>query len=637
MGEDQPGPVEKHSGRGWSSAISEALQLAAKVPAFIAVGLISLLLIGAVFEARADHSLVIAPLSVPTDFPAKGLTGPVLADRLYDRLAALQRGTRSDRAPEALESVASETIKVEIPGTQMSFDDLSRFLHAHLGKRSEVSGEVYRAGDKLVLEARVGDRSTPPRATSEADLDGAITDLADDIFFAAWPYRYAEYLDEQGCHVAATRLAGLLATRGRDEDRAWSYALWSNFLYEDGDLPGALEKADLARAHDPGLEFAYNNAGMTLLLLGRLQTAHDALLRQAKLLEKGGRGRWSQEARSSSLLIAQANAAGIASDHAAAAKYYRAAQDLATSQEDVGAIDLPLATNLALAHSAKDASSVLRSVSERTPDRVLWFQRWHEPFVPPDLELASTLEDWALVLEIVAGYEAALPQGADKAPLPFYKAYDAAILLPFKALAAAKLGDVKTARAWIEAPYDPLCVPCRIARGEVLHALGDPGAESEIQAAVQLSPSLALGHMALARIAHARGDDAQARAEASRAASLQPAWADPKALLAELELKAGQPRKTVEALRSAVPLAPDWSHLQEIRAGALRAIGDRNEAGAALATAQRLRAEETLALKSIRADLAKPERTTLESDDEEEDGPDERDPCTHADARVRGY
>ena len=81
-----------------------------------------------VWNAAHADGLIIESFSVlPSDMASRGLTGQVLATQMLDKLTAMQRATRSTRAPRTYANNWSDDIKVEIPETGVSIGEAYRF------------------------------------------------------------------------------------------------------------------------------------------------------------------------------------------------------------------------------------------------------------------------------------------------------------------------------------------------------------------------------------------------------------------------------------------------------------------------------------------------------------------------------
>jgi hypothetical protein len=124
--------------------LGEAFKVALQgLVALAVVGLI----VGVVLEVRAavsDHGLVVDGFTAPPALAARGLTGEALADDFLGRMAAIRRqsNAKSVTLTDDVRSGGGEALKVELPETGLSFDQVDRFLHGWLGHARRLNGRV---------------------------------------------------------------------------------------------------------------------------------------------------------------------------------------------------------------------------------------------------------------------------------------------------------------------------------------------------------------------------------------------------------------------------------------------------------------------------------------------------------------
>jgi hypothetical protein len=97
--------------------------------ALVVAGLIAL-----VWQAHDARGLVAEPLKTLPDFAARGLDGTVLSQQLLDRLNAMvdEANVYTLRKPNSIEGSWGSNVKVQIPDTGISIDELSRLLRGWL-------------------------------------------------------------------------------------------------------------------------------------------------------------------------------------------------------------------------------------------------------------------------------------------------------------------------------------------------------------------------------------------------------------------------------------------------------------------------------------------------------------------------
>ena len=222
----------------------------------ISIGLVVLLIICGlgtmVWSASQDHDLVVNAFSVPQDVAQSGLTGGVLAGRVLDRFGHMQAMTRSTtQGAGSYRADTGDAVRVEIPDTGVSIGELNRYMRAWLGHETHVTGDLVHTPGGYALTTRFG---AQPGSTAEAKtdkLDTLIQKSAEQIYAAALPYRYVEYLVSQSRFAEAMALAPGLAASGTNQNRALANSAWANAYFYQGDMQHALEKGREAVRLDP--------------------------------------------------------------------------------------------------------------------------------------------------------------------------------------------------------------------------------------------------------------------------------------------------------------------------------------------------------------------------------------------------
>lgn len=160
--------------------------------------LVGVVLFGAVlalaWQASRANGVVVEAFSTPPDLASRGLNGEVLASQLEDRLNALQAATFSERAGASYSNNWGHDIKVEIPETGVSVDQLQRFLRGWLGHETRVGGEAFRTKDGLSLTVRVAEAGGDTVSGTDDDLASLVSKAAEAVYGRTQPYRYGAYL-----------------------------------------------------------------------------------------------------------------------------------------------------------------------------------------------------------------------------------------------------------------------------------------------------------------------------------------------------------------------------------------------------------------------------------------------------------
>lgn len=129
----------------------------------------------------------------------RGLSGPVLASQLLDRLTEMQAETDSLRAASTYANDWGDDIAVEIPSTGVSIGELRRYLRNWLGRQTRLSGEVFRLADgRIAVTARVSGRPASRSEGAVGELDELLRKQAEAIYAETQPYRYSVWLTRKG-------------------------------------------------------------------------------------------------------------------------------------------------------------------------------------------------------------------------------------------------------------------------------------------------------------------------------------------------------------------------------------------------------------------------------------------------------
>ena len=122
--------------------------------------------------SRAD-GIVVAPFAVPPALAQQGVTGPVVAAQMLDRLTAMQAETLSIRPASSYGDDWSGNIKVALPYAGISIGELRTYLVNWLGRQRTLSGEVVALSDgQLAVTARIS--GAPGRRYDGAGLDALV-------------------------------------------------------------------------------------------------------------------------------------------------------------------------------------------------------------------------------------------------------------------------------------------------------------------------------------------------------------------------------------------------------------------------------------------------------------------------------
>ena len=512
------------------------------------VGLIAALSVGImVWNASQDRSLVIMALNVPPELETRGLTGEVLAAKLLDRLAEIDTGAQSLRAPETFRNDWGSDIQVEIPQTGVSIGELDRTLRQWLGNRTEIGGEVVLRDQALALTVRVGAEGMVVATGAEADVDTLLQRLAEGVFERTQPFRYSKYLERSGRADEAMAVAVRLAETGPDSERPWAWAQISNLNLVSGDIDAAAAAGQRAVALDPDQGLGWLNLSIAEYIRGREGAASRANQRAVEVL-KAGRGQLSREGV----------ALGYANERQFADRVgdFREAERLLMRAEaradyvDGGDRGGTAGRTLIALH---DVSRGLRDPNLRADEDPLNFRNEVQAVILTRSEAARMLEDWFTERRQLEGTLLSA-----RAVGPSTRVTIRNNIEPLLAVTEARTGDLAAARARIATlPED--CDPCIQARAQVAALAGERvEAERLFAMLARRNPDVPGPLVNWARTRLDRGDPAGALPLLRQAAELGPRWAEPQKYQGDALLVLGRYAEAVTAYRAAIQRAPRW-------------------------------------------------------------------------------
>ena len=201
--------------------VRAAMWAALAVLAFLIVALV----VSVVVKAARSDALIVQSFRVPPALAASGMTGEVVATQVLDKLAELQEKSESTRAASTYASNWEDELKIDIPNTGATTDQVWKLLRGWLGKETRISGEVIEAGGALALTTRVGAMPGRRFVSETRSLDELVTEAAQVIYRHTQPYRYAITLPIADPVKRAERrevLNGLIRDQSEFE-RKWAY------------------------------------------------------------------------------------------------------------------------------------------------------------------------------------------------------------------------------------------------------------------------------------------------------------------------------------------------------------------------------------------------------------------------------
>jgi Flp pilus assembly protein TadD len=556
----------------WMRLALQALTLTAILILVVVIGSI-------VRDAMTDHGLVIESFSAPPQLVERGLTGEALAEQMLGRIAAIRRiaNASSITVSDDVRSGGSDSLKVEVPETGISLDEIERFLHQSLGHARRLDGAVSEdgAGHVVIDVGLTG--ADPIRVEGDvADVDKLMQQAAEQAFAAFDPVNYVLYLRSESrndeAFAAAERNFKLAKTPLDIYD---GLSLWAN---TDGDRPRAAQRAALAAQIYPKGWAGWSELAVASLELGHDETALTALRRMVTTkredqwrnhrqafpyLMRGGRSQIDRLLGDYEQLESETN------------------QFLSFDRHDVSTRYLGLAQARAGAHDCEAAKTYLADAETTGPlspsDEL--DARWR---------LALCRQDWPEALSAAQDLTAAVTASAASAQATHRGFFDYPLATQYRpqvALALARTGRLADAQALIAtSPLD--CDFCLRVRGQIAEAAGDhAGADRWFAEAVRQAPSLPFAYLEWGQAKLARGDSAGAIVEFQIGQSKAPRFADIPATWGEALGQRSDYSGALAKFAEANALAPHWRQLHQAWSQVLRKLGRTKEAQAQLAQA----------------------------------------------------
>ena len=541
--------------------VRAALWAILAVAAFAIVALIVLLIVHA---SRTD-ALVVESFRVPPAMAQQGLTGDVIATEVLDRIAEFQQRTQSVRAATSYSNNWGDDIKIDIPETGATADQVWKLLRGWLGKETRISGEVIQTPAGLALTTRVGSEPGQRFVSKTGDLDALIAQGAEHIMAATQPYRFAIYLNRVGRRGESLASLQQLTSDPSPIERKWAYNGIAVAHRQRGDFLGELEAARRALAIDPNMVPATENVGDAQWGLGHDQEAVDARRRALSIPNSGEYDPRIFEANHCNDFDA------LAARTADQAQLRQAIACLSTAPESYRTYIPSDRSDIAIlrhdpALIADEQPSPFLAPQEAASDNALFRFRMLLANDTRGAPLEKALIDVATTqTQLVNAGKTALPT-AVPISVDFYEAIEPIVLWPYEAQALAKLGRGGDAAALIaKTPLD--CYACLRARGSIAEERGDlRAAQLWFLKAAQQAPRLAPAFVDWGRLLLDARHYGSAEVKFGYAAQMAPNWADPLKYWGDALAGEGKRGQALAKYDAALKLAPNWLQLQQARA-----------------------------------------------------------------------
>ncbi len=557
-------------------SVGDAVKLALQVLSLAAVlgvaGVLGLM----VHDATTARGMVVAGFSAPPSLAARGLTGDVLAGDLTHRISGVARVTNANSLTQSEDASAesNDSVKLDIPETRVSLNEVARFLRRRLGHETRINGALTDLGDgSVAIKVDVAGADPIEVRGKLPDLDQLMQQAAEKAFSAFDPDNFIIYLSVRGRDDEAFAASAALAATARSNYRlADAYSLWAE---ADGDRRRALSRIAVAARLRPQMMFVWMEGAKANMDLGHDEEALGFIRRllQTRIQDQPPQDR-----------------AGF--EHVRSLGHNRLdylSADYAHLERDSTAMQLDVADTLALGATAKGAlhdgagsahDLALARASASAPPRGMLKAQWYA---------ATAAGDWPTAL---AAAEALMADDQSRRAtvnqvqvLGYVAAQEMANDRPWLALAQAMNGRLADAQATL-APTPLDCYLCVRARARIAEAGGDRAAADRWFAeAVHQGPSLVFAHLEWADVKLARGDAAGAASEAEKAYALAPYFADTSEVWGEALLAQGDVAGATAKFRTAAALTPGWGRLRLKWGEALARIGKASDARAQFSAA----------------------------------------------------
>src|SRR4051794_2802077 len=546
--------------RGIGERVRAALWAILAVAALAIVGLIGLLL----FHSARAHALIVKSFQVPPALSTQGLSGQVVATQVLDKLAQMQDQSESMRAPSSYDNNWGDDLKIDIPNTGATADQVWKLLRGWLGKETRISGEVIQTSEGLALTARAGAKPGERFVSKSGNLDELVTKAAELIYRETQPYRYSVYLAQFPDRAAEEHAVLNQLTRDPSaRERKWAFNGLAVDVRRAGDFRTSLGFARRALAIDPQMHPAVGNIALASQMLGHDQQAVDALARE-HALPVGSE--YDPDIVRGNLCNEDADEGYSERDPALIGSAAECFDSMANSFTVLGGPARVYAS--LLRHDWRPALGFVQSpVGGYAPEEAA--------ALTARLRLEGELERGSLP-DIATALDAFRTAKAKQLQLKvsenFYRAVASTTEWPLEARALVQLGRLDEAAALIaHSPLD--CYTCVRVRGLVEEARGDRAeaqrwfAEAARQAS-RLAPAFADWGRLLAEARHYDG----AEVKLARAVQLASNWADPLKTWGDMLAAEGKRDEALEKYEAALKLAPNWAELRRARA----ALGGQN-------------------------------------------------------------
>ncbi len=561
----------------WQARLGVLLRVATVLVGLAVVAVLGFL----VWDAANAQGLVIDAFSVPPDLAARGLTGEVVATRFLDQFKAMQAATESERPADTYQNNWGSELKVEIPDTGLSVGELGQMLRDRFGNVSHVTGEVVRTPSGIAVTARLGDATPKTFTGPESGFDDLARRSAEAIYRASQPYRFAEYVANQGRYGEAFAVISDLATSGPPGERGWAYTEWGMLdMYGHGDLPAAIRHCLKGRA--VGGESTV--AADICLTNAQVWSGHDEAARAlAPELAKSAQIRApgvTEQYFENNKIVSVAYLEYVRGDLLQSAKDFTRAESAPDFNGSVQMMPAMAAMTYAQDHDSMTAARIMGDLEHSGDTDFLKADALYALLGLPAYWIAADRGDWSAALSHARAADSWLAARQKDDPVlgALLGRMRPVWTLPLEALAEAKTGDMTAAETRIaDTPLD--CYLCLRVRGQIAANKGDADSANHwFDSAVKAGPSLPFAYADWGQALLARGDAPGAIAKFTIANQKGPHFADPLEGWGEALMAQNRSDHSLTKFEEANKYAPNWGRLHLKWGEALNYAGNKEEA-----------------------------------------------------------
>jgi tetratricopeptide (TPR) repeat protein len=509
---------------------------------------------GAIFyDALTDRGVKIEAFAVPPHLADQGMTGQVLANMVLDRIAELQRGSFTVRAPNSFANNWGNDIKVEVPETGISIGEISRWIHESVGRSTRVDGEVFYTKTGVAVSVRVGDYPIIETSGAEAELPQLVQDAATRVYAQTQPYRHGFWLMSQGRTDEANAVYRQLYAEGNLADRIWAL----NGLANAEESP---EKYILterrALALNPHFLLGALNIAANEFVLGHPELARSEI--RAALADERGIADDTLSASGRAVLLAggQEMLYELDCDYQAANKIARTSTE---SSSVGGGRDFRRVSEAGILielHDIVGAAELIELIA------VPKYRRAEIRLGEFRVVQAVELGDWAGALSELESFNAKYPRDSQ---IDLQLAHPAIVAEIY-----ARAGRYTEADELI-ASFASDNYGGWLARGRVAIVRQDyMNGENALVQAISLAPSYAPAYNDWGDLLRAKGDLPGAIAKYSDANRRGPHWADPLKSWGDVLVAQGKLPEALQKYDQALKYAPNWAALKAAREAAAK-------------------------------------------------------------------